>query len=169
MTGSSSPENDEIDPPDGTYQIAREEAREVVSEQLQTLRDTDQKAMSTARINGLILGVLASAASLADNPDTIFNVWVLVGGALLLGSLCVAVLTYTVDRPSYGIGPGYFDTVLNECESQKDVENDILGRYADWIDDNSEEISTNGSYLLAAQMLFIAGLLSIGFGVSTAL
>ncbi len=125
--------------------------------------------MSTARINGLILGVLASAASLTDNPDAIFDVWVHIGGALLLGSLCVAVLTYTVDRPSYGIGPGYFGAVLNECESREDVENDILGRYADWIDDNSEEISTNGSHLLAAQTLFIAGLLSIGSGVSTSL
>jgi hypothetical protein len=167
MPGSDDAKNEEVDPPDCIHDTAREEARTVVSEQLQTLRDTDQKAMATARINGLILGVLASAASFTDNPSGIVNIWIVFGGATLLCSLCISVLTYTVDRPSYGVGPGYFDTILADLETKEQAQNDILARYADWIEDNSDDIETNSTYLLASQLFFIIGLILLGVGVYT--
>jgi len=43
-------------PSEDGKQTVREEARHVIEEQLQTLRDIDQKAMATARIIGLVLG-----------------------------------------------------------------------------------------------------------------
>lgn len=165
MAGSEDPQDDAGYPPEEAQDFVREEARNVVSEQLQTLRDTDQKAMATARINGLILGVLASAASLSDNATDVVNVWIVIGGGILLGSLCVSILTYTIDRPSYGVGPGYFDATLDNLDTVEEVQKDMLARYADWIENNSEEISTNGSYLLLSQLLFIFGLLSLGYGV----
>jgi len=167
MAGSSGPKDDEVDVPDGSFDDVSDEARHVIEEQLQTLRDTDKKAMATARINGLILGVLASAASLAENPNGDINNWIIGGGAILLLSLCASVVTYTVDRPNYAVGPGYFDTILDELDSEQAVKGDLLARYADWIEGNSAEISTNGTYLLVSQVLFVLGLLVLGVGVYT--
>jgi len=154
-------------PSDDAKEVVREEARHVIDGQLQTLRDIDQKAMATARIIGLILGLLASAASVAENPEQAVNDWTLTGGVLLVAGLCVAVLTYTVDRPNYGLGPGYFDTKFPSFESDAAVSDDLLDRYADWIDDNGEEISTNGTYLFLSQVLFLLGLILFVWGVST--
>lgn len=153
----------EVDPPDDTHDIIREEARYVIDEQLQTLRDTDQKALATARITGLILGLLVSAFSIADDPVGLIHPTAIIGAAVLIASLCISVLTYTVDRPSYGIGPGYIDIATKNLDSRDDAQNDLLARYADWIDDNSAEISTNGTYLFISQLLFILGLLLIGY------
>lgn len=151
-------------PSEEAKQTVREEARHVISEQLQTLRDIDQKAMATARIIGLVLGLIASAASLADQPGDAVNRITIVGGVFLLASLCASVLTYSVDMPSYGLGPGYFDSKFGEFGTDEEVSEDLLDRYADWIDDNSEAISTNGTYLIVAQSLFLAGLLLIAVG-----
>jgi len=152
-------------PSEDAKQTVREEARYVIDEQLQTLRDIDQKAMATARIIGLVLGLLASAASLADQPRTVLNWWTFSGGIALLLSLCASVVTYSVDRPSYGLGPGYFDSKFGSFDSDEGVSDDLFDRYADWIDDNSEEISTNGTYLLIAQGLFLFGLILIASGI----
>ncbi|PSP86380.1 hypothetical protein BRC83_00425 [Halobacteriales archaeon QS_1_68_17] len=160
---------DKKGPSESSREQIREEARNVVSEQLETLRGTDRKAMATARINGLILGLLASAGSLADSPARAINDSMIYGGVLLLGSLGVAVLTYTVDRPSYGLGPGYFDSEFENFSTDTEVSNDLLDRYADWIDENSEEISTNGIYLFISQALFLAGLVLLAWGVIVAI
>lgn len=160
----SSGADDEV-PPEEFLEVARDEARFVVEAQVEALRDTDDKAQATARINGIVLGLLVSAVTVSDVPTTTVNPWLVVGGSFLLVSLCVAVLTYTVDRPSYGIGPGYVDTPLPEFESETTAGYDLLERYAEWIADNSAEISTNGNYLLVSQFSFVLGLLAISVGV----
>lgn len=159
----------EVDAPDEVGELVREEAREVLTAQLQALRETDNKALSTARMNALILGVLLSGASLADDPTGLLNNWFFVGGGLLLLSLVAAILSYSVDRPSYGIGPGYIDGPLNELDDRSDVEADLLARYADWIDANTSEIWVDNVYLAIAQFFLLAGLASVGYAVLQAL
>lgn len=165
MTRSDGSKTDDEAAPEEFREVVREEARFVVEAQIEALRDTDDKAQSTARINGIVLGLLVSAVTVSDSPATAPNPWIVAGGTLLLVSLCIAVLTYTVDRPSYGIGPGYVDTPLVEFESKTVAEYDLLRRYAAWIEDNSAEISTNGNYLLASQFSFVLGLVVISVGV----
>lgn len=165
MPGEEEPNPDAVDPPDDGRGIAREEARYVIDEQLQTLRDTDRKAQATARITALVLGLVVSGISFAEDPTILTGPWMVAGVAFWVGSLAVAVLTYSIDRPSYGVGPGYFDATLAGLSTKEELEDDLLARYADWIDDNSSEISTNGWYLLTSQLLFIGGILFFGVGV----
>jgi hypothetical protein len=69
---SEAPETEEpdVDPDDGLA-LLREESRYVVDAQLSTLRETDRKAMATARVDAVIVGLLLSAASLADSPASV--------------------------------------------------------------------------------------------------
>lgn len=165
MSGDDAPKPDDVDPPSDGRDIAREEARQVIEIQLQTLRDTDQKAQFTARIVAIVLGLVVSGVSFADDPSLLAGPFMVAGVASFVGSLSVAVMTYSVDRASYGIGPGYIDTTLSELETAEELEDDLLSRYADWMDDNSAELSTNAGYLLLSQLLFIAGILLFGHGV----
>ncbi|GAB3689157.1 hypothetical protein GCM10028857_24170 [Salinarchaeum chitinilyticum] len=145
--------------------IVREESRHVLESQLAVLRETDRKAMATARVVAVILGLLLSAASLADAPGDSLNRWHVAGSASLLGSLIVAVMTYSVDRPSLGIGSGYLDTADQRLESGDSVEADLLHRYAEWIADNNREIGSNSTYLLVSQWLLVIGLAAVAVGM----
>lgn len=158
--GSDRDENREND-----VSIVREEARWVLDGQVAVLRETDRKAMATARVVAVILGLLLSAASLADAPADSLNRWHVVGTASLLGSLLVAVLTYSVDRPSLGVGSGYLDRVERTIDSESSVETELLHRYADWIADNNEEIESNSTYLLVSQWLLVLGLTAVAVGM----
>lgn len=165
MPDADDPKPEDVDPPDDGRDIAREEARYVIDEQLQALRDTDQKGQATARITALVLGLVVSGISLADDPTSLTGPWLVAGIACWVGSLATAVMTYSIDRPSYGVGPGYFDTTLAGLETRDELEADLLARYADWIDANSSEITTNSWYLLGSQLLFVAGILLFGAGI----
>lgn len=165
MPGGDGSAESESEPASGGAHIVREEARHVLDGQLRILRETDKKAMATARVVAVILGLLLSAASLSNAPTAALNPWVVVGSALLLGSLVVAVFTYSVDRPSYGIGAGYIDDVEAELDDPVAVERELLVRYAEWIEVNGDEIGSNSTYLLASQLLLIAGLTAVAYGM----
>lgn len=148
-----------------TQSVLRTEARYVLDAQLRTLRETDRKSMTTARVAALILGLLLSAGSLADTPGRAVNVWIVVGTALVLTSLAVAVLTYSVDRPNYGVSPEYLEAALGADRGHERVESRLLAGYAGWIRDNGDEIASNGTYLLVSQGFLVLGLGGIAVGM----
>lgn len=160
--GSDRPRGDSTD-------LLRDEARQVLEAQLRTLRDTDRKAMATARVDALILGLLLSAGSLADAPKAAINPWLVGGTSFVLGSLAVAVLTYSVDRPSYGVNPAYIEATLENREPCKAIEPDLLAGYAEWIRANGDEISSNSTYLLVSQGLLVVGLSAVSTGIYEAI
>ena len=145
--------------------IVREEGRYVVDAQLRTLEETDRKAMATARVDAIVVGLLLSAGSLADAPTQAVNHWLIGGSALVIASLACAVLTYSVDRPSYGVGPGFIDDASDTSVSQATVETNVSAKNAEWIEENGDEIASNGTYLLVAQGLLVMGLTGIGLGL----
>lgn len=157
-------EESAVDSNDG-LSLVREESRQVVDAQLSTLQETDRKAMATARVDAVIVGLLLSAASLADPPASVVNLWLVIGSTLLLASLACAVLTYSVDRPSYGVGPGFIDDVTERTLTERGIERAIVSRYSEWIQENGAEIASNGTYLLVAQGLLVLGLTGVAAGL----
>ncbi|WP_248517323.1 hypothetical protein [Salinarchaeum laminariae] len=129
------------------------------------MHETDRKAMATARVDALIVGLLLSAASLAESPAGVVNPWLVGGSTLLLASLACAVLTYSVDRPSYGVGPGFIDDVTARERPEIAIERVVVSSYGEWIEENGDEIASNGTYLLVAQGLLVVGLTGIAAGL----
>jgi hypothetical protein len=152
-------------PPGDGLELVREESRHVVDAQLRTLQETDRKAVTTARVDALIVGLLLSAASLVDSPADAVSSLLAGGTALVIASLACAVLTYSVDRPNYGVGPGFVDEVTGAERRRGAIERDLVSRYGQWIEDNGDEIASNGTYLLFAQGLLVLGLTGISSGV----
>lgn len=149
-----------------SFENVRIESREVGTEQLRQLRETDKKAIATTRLIALLLGLLLSATSLADDPLAVTNPAVAMGGAFLFSAFVLGTFSFTVDRPAQGLGPGYFDEQLSRLESQQDVYSDLLIRYADWIDENSLHIESNANYLLISQASLIVGLALVALGIT---
>lgn len=162
------PTDDSSEEPSSTSDrlgVVREESRHVVDAQLRTMEETDRKAMETARVDALLVGLLLSAASLTESPASVVNDWLLIGSTLVLASLACAVLTYSVDRPSYGVGPGFIDDVTRRNDGAVAIERAVLDRYSEWIEANGEEIASNGTYLLVAQGLLVLGLTGVTVGL----
>lgn len=155
--------NADVESSGGVHDVLRNEARQVLNAQLRTLRETDRKSMATARVAALLLGLLLSAASLVDTPSESVNGWIVTGTAFVLASLAVAVLTYSVDRPSYGVSPDSIESMLEDDRTA--TESDLLASYADWIRANGDEIASNGTYLLVSQLLLVLGLAAVAVGM----
>lgn len=147
------------------HSILRDEAREVLDAQLESLRQTDAKALATVRVSALIGGVFVSAISVTDEPSKIINLPFILAGIALFMSISFGVLSYAVDRPSHGIGPGYIDDIFPELDSDQAFKEDLVDRYADWIEENNEDIATDSFYLSVSQGLLLVTLLFFALGV----
>lgn len=158
----SDPDPSEYD--EDTLTFFCDEARTVLDHQIEILADIDQKAMRTVRFTALLLGILFSAVNVA--PETFeFNLWLRIGGALLLGSLVSAVVTYTASYPELGPGPAYLDDVLSQPKDETRWRIEMLRSYADWMHENDVVNRRNGLYLLISQICLTIGLVSTAVGV----
>lgn len=160
MDGDGGPDEDST-----RHSIVRDEAREVLDAQLESLRQTDAKALATVRVSALIGGVYVSAISITDTPSDVINLPFILAGIALFLSISFGVLSYAVDRPSHGIGPGYIDDIFPELDSDQAVKEDLVNRYADWIAENNEEIVNDSFYLSVSQGLLLMTLLFFGLGI----
>lgn len=101
-------------------------AQSVLDEQLTVLADTDDKAVRTVRVEVLLLGGVASAGQIT--PDTVpVNVWIKVGGALVVGSIVAGVLTYSSSTPDFGPSPESVHSEVETDSGRTDIYLELLG------------------------------------------
>lgn len=101
-----SPDNEALD-----HQLA--ESRCVIDHQVAKVSDIDNKAIRTVRLEIIFLGILLSAAKLTDDPE-IINVPMELGGAAIIVSIILGVITYSDSRPYIGPGPKYADEFVKK-------------------------------------------------------
>lgn len=143
---------------------ARTEARETLDQQLTVLREIDDKAMRTVRINVLLLGVGATAAAVA--PEEVpQSVWVYAGGVSLLVSMLSATATYTVSNPEVGVGPEYLEDVRTEAYSEAGWQETVIAGYQEWVGDLAAEIEQNAALLEVSLYALALGLVCFGAAV----
>lgn len=152
-----------------TLQIQREEAKDVLDQQNEKLRDIDDKALRTVRITVLLLGVLLSFLKLFGGRVSAINAYTILGSWLLVSSVVSGVLTYSVSGPYFGPGSEYVDRVLHHTPTKSDWEATLLRGYADWMEDMKKLNGANAKLLLLTQALLIAGVVSITYGFTIAL
>lgn len=150
-------------------QVQREEAKEVLQQQNEKLRDIDDKALRTVRITVLLLGVLLSTLKLFGGRTSAINGYTILGSWLLVSSVVSGVLTYSVSGPYFGPGSRYIDRVIDRTPSKSDWEITLLRGYADWLEDMKQLNDTNAKLLLLTQLLLVAGVVSVTYGFTTAL
>lgn len=143
------------------------DAKRVVDHQIDDLDDIDDKALRTVRITMVVFGILVASAQL-EGAEAVVTRWTLAGSSLLIGSIIAGVLTYSASNPHFGPGPDYLESVLEESYSATEERYEAVSSYASWMRKNEGIVQQNGTYLLITQVLLIAGLICLAYGIGDA-
>lgn len=147
---------------DERLEIAYLESRNVIDAQRETMSDIDGKAVSTVRLTVLVVGVVVTAARIGG-PSLFHPHLLAVGVGSLLFATVVGVFTYT--ESNLFLGPNL--TYLTKL-ADGDVaawEEDLVVRFAHWIDDNHRDIQWNGRLLFATQVGLALGVVAVALAV----
>jgi hypothetical protein len=152
-------------------QLARQEGRETISEQTDTLADIDEKASRIFRLNLLLLSVLASGFSVAlsEYPDTyekFLTSYMQFGTSLLFLSMILASVTYTSTASRIGIARGAIDdSILNQNFDYDLVEEEIAKEYGRMIHENYKRNATNVLLFTFSLMSVVGAITYLAIGL----
>jgi len=138
-------------------------AESVLEGQLTELTDIDDKAAKTVRIGAILFGAVVSSSQLV--PGTLStNVWMEVGGVLVLGSMVVGIFTYSTSSPDYGPDPSYVRSNIESGEPNEDVYLELLQGYRKAITTNRRIVNDSTRYLFVTQILLAIGIIAGSIG-----
>jgi hypothetical protein len=138
-------------------------AESVLEGQLTELTDIDDKTVKTVRIGAILFGAVVSSSQLV--PGTLStNVWMEVGGVLVLGSMVVGIFTYSTSSPDYGPDPSYVRSNIESGEPNEDVYLELLQGYRKAITTNRRIVNDSTRYLFVTQILLAIGIIARSIG-----
>ncbi len=151
---------DDID----TLRVARQEARDSLDKTIDAVEEKDSKAISTVRLNLLLVGLAITGVSSAPSAMYFANWFTIIGFSSLLVSTISGIWAYTYTDYAPGITADY----LNELDSAEYSEGEWLRwmnqRYQLWIQTAVETDQALATYLGRTHILQIVavGFLLIG-------
>ncbi|WP_181687161.1 hypothetical protein [Halorhabdus salina] len=154
----------------------REEARETVDAQRDTLNDIDTKASRILRLNIALIGILVSVLSigtqLSDDSgsgltaiEPFVNIYTGLGVGALLFSTAFAALTYTASELDVGISSDNLTQLLRADFSQEEAEELLLKNYAMRINFNRSINIRNIPLLQVTIVLIVSAIVSFVLGI----
>ena len=150
--------------------VTQQEVRTVLDHQIQTFNDVDDKAAQTSRMNGILIGLVLTAASFlaqSDNFDVspYVNNYTILGIGFLLTSFILAILTFTTTDIETGPGPADIQRLIDRKYTEKEWLVLLLRSEANWMKDNERRHTVNGVLLTLSHAALIAGVIAISTGV----
>ena len=152
--------------------ITREEARDTLERQLDTLDDIDTKAAKILRLNVVVVGALLTVVSITVDADVglspLYNQYTLAGAVSLLCSTVFAAMTYTVSDVSAGLSDSDVRNAVEGDYARDELLEGLALAYADWIDANYRENVGNTPLITATILLLVYALTGFFLGVAEA-
>ena len=150
--------------------VTQDEARTVIDHQIQTFNDVDNKAAKTSRLNGLLLGLILTAASFLAQTSAFdvapyVNNFTIGGVILLIVSFIFAIVTYTTTNIETGVGPKDIRRLVDRKYSEKEWLILLLRSEAAWMEKNEKRQTINGSLLTVSHTTLILAIILIAGGV----
>ena len=171
-SGRTPSEDREVDREVEPYLDAADRLERTLDAQLQTIRGIDSRAGFIIRIVAILLGVIASAASILatvsmnnDGRGVVFSSVAIVAAVIatvgLLGAMVAAIITYLSSNPAAGLE---YQTanLLSSSEYETDFETHLrrtLGVYAYDLQVNGRVIQVNAARFRLALVLLVVGLI----------
>lgn len=161
-------------PDEKSLEIARDEAKQTLTEQINTLNDIDSKAQKILRLNILLTSLILAAVSfIVENTDAVENLgdlindFTVLGLSLLLASIALAALTYTASTYIGGMSAANIREMISRDNSYSSTQNleGLVSSYAEWIEFNDVTNIRNTVYITLTVLIFVYGLVSLSFGV----
>lgn len=153
---------------DNTMERILNRSENVLEEQLSVLNDTDDKAVRTVRVEVILLAAIASAAQIG-NGSLPLNIWMKIGGVLIIASIVAGIFTYSSSQPDFGPGPRYVQQWIADAAEKEKIHLELMNGYSKAINHNRGVIEDSSVYLYATQILLVLGIVFGGIGVLTVL
>jgi len=154
-----------------SLQLAREEGRETITEQVQNLRDIDQKAARILRLNLIIISLTPTVLSIIFQSDNspglsvLLNEYTIFGLFCLLLSTGLAALTYTATDVQVGVGNDDLREIVDGNYEEEIVLENLVMAYGDWIEFNTRTGIRNAPYITLTVLLIVAAITNFVLGV----
>jgi hypothetical protein len=174
MLNMSRVDTDSAGDDEDPLQIACEEARHTVNQQIEKIHREDRKAVGIFRVNILILGILTSGLSLSMRTNAVvtsqfFNAHTVLGITTLLLSSVIASMTYTSSSFDMGIKPKPVQEVRDGEHDYDAFMDKLADEYSQWLDAN-QRVHRFNAYAITWSIIFaIAGLVFFMGGIGTGL
>lgn len=143
-------------------EIAYAEARQLIDTQHQTISEIDEKAMRTVRLTAVLIGLMIAA--LQVDAAAIHREFLGIAGLFFILSVIAGIGTYDESNLYDGLDGVYIE-MLADDGGVADWESDLICTYAGMVTENNDLISRNARLLRVANVLFIAGVVSLAFAV----
>ncbi|MDB9232841.1 hypothetical protein [Halorubrum ezzemoulense] len=155
-----------------SQELLRQEARDVIERQLNTIKQSENKASSILRINLLIFGALLTIASLIlrlGDSDSFSNLTITTHtsgylsagiGALILSTVAAGI-TYTASNVYIGVSGDDLEK-LSEIDSYSDLNQNLVTGYSLWVRMNQYALVKNNFLVTLTIVLIVIGVLFLG-------
>jgi uncharacterized membrane protein YcjF (UPF0283 family) len=127
-----------------------DEARHTLTETIDRIENSDQKAIWLFRSNIFLIGLLLTAFSIVVDSNGIpidnfiNNIWSFFGSLLLIASTVVAAMAYTSSSYDVGVSTSFVNSVVEDQHTDEDEFHDnLLELYQDWMDHNKNVYKFN--------------------------
>lgn len=139
---------------------------QMVQTQVETINSIDDKAARVARLLGLLVGVVLSAASLLVTSDVgittnriLFLSHLVVSGVALVVALAQAIITYLSSTFEYG-PPSELGSFMSKYNvTAQDYKSQLLGGYSSAVERNREVVVTNARRFQRCLASFLVGII----------
>lgn len=148
------------------FQIA--ESRRVIDQQIEKVREIDQKAVRTVHIGVIFLGIILSALRISGS-ETAFNVLTIAGGLTVAASIVVGLFASTMTDPYFGPGSPLVGKFLGTLPEEDEWKITTLRGYQYWLQYNRTVNVDDAKWLLRAQILLAVGVLTTMVGFTLAM
>jgi hypothetical protein len=166
----------QIDFSGGTDQLSelRDEARETVTAQRETLNDIDTKASRILRLNIALIGILVSVLSITTQTgpasglgdfDPFVNVYTEVGIGSLVLSTAFAAMTYTASELDVGVSSENLTDLLRADFSRAEAEELLVKNYVMRINFNRSTNVRNIPLIQLTIILVVSAIVSLVLGI----
>lgn len=153
------------DSDDGALQAARNEARESLEETISSIRRIDEAAMTTLRIDLVILGLSMTAVSSFSSVSTFVNGATMLGFVAVTLSTLVAIGTTIGSEYPTGVSEEYMQEFQRASWSEREWNSWMVREYSRWLSDANEMADGDARALFYTRVLLGSGILLLIAGM----
>lgn len=147
----------------------RDEARDSLNKTIEAIEEKDDKAISTVRLNLLLIGIVITAASSLPSSLHYANWFTLTGVLLLTISTFIGMWAYTYTDYTPGITSDYIEELERERYTEQEWLRWMNQRYQQWIQTATRSESIEATKLGRTHVLQIIGVALLILGATAGL
>jgi len=148
-----------------TLRESNQEARSSLNKRIEAIEEKDDKAISTVRINLILIGLVVTAATSVPSSIHFANWCTIIGFVLLVGSTVVGIWAYMYTNYTPGITSDYLEEIESATYSEREWLQWMNQRYQIWLRSAASTESDEATLLGRTHYLQIGAILLLILGV----